>query len=261
MGRGADSPGGQRAARAADGQRAADGAGGPGESSADGPGAAGDIAGRMLSLGRIDPADGHLLRGRLVLYRDGVMRLVYDSVDEDKLRAMGLSREAIKELNANVRLNVYKKHRGRAVTPREQLTRDFVIALSNDFAKFGVQAIEVVRENRPDAYLKLIASLVPREVDINGNTFVDQTLAEYTEDQLLAVLKHLDNVVDVDPAAGRQEPAAEPSSGQALAATPARLANPALVLRAAIASTATAEDLRAASELNAQDEPDGDDEE
>lgn len=233
-------------------------------------GAAADIAGRMMSLGQIDPADEHLLSGRLVLYPDGVMRLVHDRANEERLRAMGLSRDAIKELNANVRLNVYKKQRGRAMTPREQLTRDFVIALSNDFAKFGVQAIEVVRENRPDAYLKLIASLVPREVDINGNTFVDQTLAEYTEDQLIAVLQHLDNVVDVEPSGAQSEPkltqSAEPAKNQAAeqqpaAATP-RLLNPALALRAAIATTATPDELRAASELASQDdaEPDDDDE-
>lgn len=40
----------------------------------------------------------------------------------------------------------------------------FVAAMSDDFEKHGVDAIKRVREEDPSTYLKVIASLIPKEI-------------------------------------------------------------------------------------------------
>jgi hypothetical protein len=42
-----------------------------------------------------------------------------------------------------------------------------VRSLADDFERHGVEAIEAVRERRPDHYLKVIASLLPRGVELD----------------------------------------------------------------------------------------------
>ncbi len=46
---------------------------------------------------------------------------------------------------------------GRQKGSRNKLGEAFVEALHDDFAKYGVAAIETVRDEKPDQYLKVIA--------------------------------------------------------------------------------------------------------
>ena len=51
---------------------------------------------------------------------------------------------------------------GRPKGSRNKLGEEFLRALYADFVAHGVEAIERTREKKPDAYLKVIASILPR---------------------------------------------------------------------------------------------------
>jgi hypothetical protein len=56
--------------------------------------------------------------------------------------------------------------KGRQKGSRNRLGEEFLAALYADFQANGPAAIVRVREEKPDAYLKVIASLLPREIRI-----------------------------------------------------------------------------------------------
>jgi hypothetical protein len=56
--------------------------------------------------------------------------------------------------------------KGRPKGARNKLGEDFLAALYEDFQANGPAAIVRVREEKPDTYLKVIASLLPREIRI-----------------------------------------------------------------------------------------------
>lgn len=60
---------------------------------------------------------------------------------------------------------------GRPKGARSKLGEQFVEALQADFEEHGKAAIEVVRAEKPDQYLKVIASLLPRDVNLTVNEF------------------------------------------------------------------------------------------
>jgi hypothetical protein len=59
---------------------------------------------------------------------------------------------------------------GRPKGAKNRLTNDFLTALASDFSEHGIDVIKVVRVEEPATYLKVIASLMPRELDINATT-------------------------------------------------------------------------------------------
>ena len=58
---------------------------------------------------------------------------------------------------------------GRPKGVRNKLGEAFIKALNDDFEKHGVEAVEKVRAEKPDQYLKVIASLMPKEIDVGDN--------------------------------------------------------------------------------------------
>jgi hypothetical protein len=58
---------------------------------------------------------------------------------------------------------------GRPKGARNKLGEAFVKALHEDFEIHGVEAVEKVRDEKPDQYLKVIASLMPKEIDVGEN--------------------------------------------------------------------------------------------
>lgn len=70
---------------------------------------------------------------------------------------------------------------GKPKGARHQLTENFVKALNDDFTLYGVSAIETVRSEKPDQYLKVIASLVPKDVNLNVNNLDELSDAELAE--------------------------------------------------------------------------------
>lgn len=78
---------------------------------------------------------------------------------------------------------------GRTKGARNKLGYAFVEALEADFTVHGKEAIEKVRDAKPHEYLKVVASLLPREIN-----YSDTTVQDLTEEQLregLAAIKHI----------------------------------------------------------------------
>jgi hypothetical protein len=75
---------------------------------------------------------------------------------------------------------------GRPKGSRHKLDELFVKALYEDFKTGGVTAIQKCREEKPDVYLKVVASVVPKQVDVKA----DQSLTDLA-DGLHAVAEFL----------------------------------------------------------------------
>jgi hypothetical protein len=75
---------------------------------------------------------------------------------------------------------------GRKKGWRNRLGEDFIAALADDFAKHGAAAIERVRQEKPSGYIKVVASLLPRDVNLNV-----RPLDDLSDEQLLERLRSL----------------------------------------------------------------------
>lgn len=81
--------------------------------------------------------------------------------------------------------------RGRLNGQKERLTTHFVRALASDFEDHGVDAIARVRADDPATYLRVIASIVPKDLNVNTTIFDGRNDAELADD-LAAVRAALD---------------------------------------------------------------------
>lgn len=54
---------------------------------------------------------------------------------------------------------------GRPKGARSKLGEAFLESMYADFQKHGVSVIEAVRTEKPDQYLKVVASILPKEID------------------------------------------------------------------------------------------------
>lgn len=86
---------------------------------------------------------------------------------------------------------------GRPKGSRNKLGEAFVAALHDDFTKHGVKAIETVRAERPHEYLKVVASLLPKQVEIKEDAFGD-----LTDEQLAAVLASVTAALGIEGQTG-----------------------------------------------------------
>ncbi len=71
--------------------------------------------------------------------------------------------------------------RGRPKGSRHKLSEDFIKAMAEDFENHGKDAIVKMREDRPGDYIRVIASLMPKEATLTINQF-----DELTDEQLYA---------------------------------------------------------------------------
>lgn len=55
---------------------------------------------------------------------------------------------------------------GRPKGSRNKLSEDFIVAIHDDFAQHGVEAIKKVREENPVQYIKVVADLVPKDFNL-----------------------------------------------------------------------------------------------
>lgn len=80
-----------------------------------------------------------------------------------------------------------KGNPGRPKGSKNKLGEAFVAALQDDFKEHGVQAISKVREERPDQYLRVIASILPKDLNVNHNPY-----DEVSDDELVERIRQLD---------------------------------------------------------------------
>lgn len=78
---------------------------------------------------------------------------------------------------------------------RNKLGEDFIVALHDDFQTGGVAAIQAVRTERPHEYLKVIASLLPKELKVT-------TESDLTDDQLDQRIKQLASAISLELSGG-----------------------------------------------------------
>ena len=77
---------------------------------------------------------------------------------------------------------------GRPAGSRNKLQGKFIEALAKDFDEHGEAVIRLVRADRPDVYLKIIASILPKEFLV-GNTPTDDMTDDEIKDALALVRK------------------------------------------------------------------------
>jgi hypothetical protein len=79
--------------------------------------------------------------------------------------------------------------KGRPKGSRNKLSESFISALSDDFEKNGVAVIAAVRAEKPAEYLKIIAAIVPKEINVN-----DMTLQDMSDEELLERLDEVRSI-------------------------------------------------------------------
>lgn len=60
---------------------------------------------------------------------------------------------------------------GKPKGSRNKLGEAFIAAMHDDFVQHGPQVIETVRIEKPDQYLKVVASILPKELNIKTDAF------------------------------------------------------------------------------------------
>jgi hypothetical protein len=79
---------------------------------------------------------------------------------------------------------------GRPKGSRNKLGEAFLEALYSDFQQHGAAVIARVRAEKPDQYLKVIASILPKDINLN----VDP-IGEMTDDELIERIRKLDEAI------------------------------------------------------------------
>lgn len=74
---------------------------------------------------------------------------------------------------------------GNAGSLRQKLQHEFTKALRDDFLLHGNEAIQACRETKPEAYVKAIAGMLPRELEIK------RPLEDLNDEQLIAAVAAL----------------------------------------------------------------------
>ena len=97
---------------------------------------------------------------------------------------------------------------GKPVNARNRLTAAFLNRLADDFEKDGKAAIVKCREENPAAYIKAIAALCPKEIELK------RPLEEMATEELIAALNALTGYLaqQSDPARAPETPGREQAS-------------------------------------------------
>ena len=88
---------------------------------------------------------------------------------------------------------------GRPKGSKNVLGEAFLRDMQADWEANGPDTIARVREEKPDQYLKVVASILPRDLNVNINP-----LEEATDDELVQRLRELESVIRpfLDPGSG-----------------------------------------------------------
>ena len=71
--------------------------------------------------------------------------------------------------------------KGRVKGSHNKLTKEFIDRLYEDFKKYGQEVLEKVRENDTAAYVRMIASLMPKDHRISGHITQNHYLISVSE--------------------------------------------------------------------------------
>jgi len=68
---------------------------------------------------------------------------------------------------------------GRAKGAKNRLSHAFLTALAEDFEQHGVETLKIARMEKPVEYIRIVAGLMPKELEI-----VDSRLADLSDEEL-----------------------------------------------------------------------------
>ena len=89
---------------------------------------------------------------------------------------------------------------GRKVGSRVRLSEAFLAALCEDFVEHGKDVIEAVRTEKPDQYLKVIASILPKQIEVAVDPFEGMS-----DEDLALLIRASDAAIREFMAAGEAE--------------------------------------------------------
>lgn len=71
---------------------------------------------------------------------------------------------------------------GRPKGSRNKITKAYLKRLTEDFMEHGVEVLERLREKQPDAYMRLVAQLVPKDIDVKHTGDITVQVVNYSEE-------------------------------------------------------------------------------
>lgn len=75
---------------------------------------------------------------------------------------------------------------GRPKGARSKLSESFLKALSEDFDSNGIEVIEKVRNDRPHEYLKIVAAVLPKQMQLEDLT-LRRRAEDLSDDELASI--------------------------------------------------------------------------
>src|SRR5262245_44168022 len=94
---------------------------------------------------------------------------------------------------------------GRRKGARQRISTALLEAIK-DFEEFGEETIKITRVERPTEYLKIVASLLPREFEITDSRLTD--ISDEEIDRIIDIARR--QLIDISPNVdSREEPAAD----------------------------------------------------
>lgn len=85
--------------------------------------------------------------------------------------------------------------KGRPKGSRNKLAEDFVAALQVDFSEFGAEAIIAMRLDKPGDYVRVVASILPKE--LNVNTTINDMSDEQLESRIASLARQFGNALGI----------------------------------------------------------------
>lgn len=79
---------------------------------------------------------------------------------------------------------------GRPKGSRNKLGEAFLNDMLADWEEHGIQTIQNVRTEKPDVYLKVVASILPKDLNVNVNNMDD-----YNDDELIQRIRDIDAAI------------------------------------------------------------------
>ena len=71
---------------------------------------------------------------------------------------------------------------GRMKGARNKFSQAFIKDVADSWAEHGSQTLELLRNGKPDAYVKTAAALIPKDLDINHSGNLQISVVDYTDD-------------------------------------------------------------------------------
>ena len=97
---------------------------------------------------------------------------------------------------------------GRPKGSRNKLGEAFLADMLEDWEANGPETIQRVREEKPDAYLKVVASILPKELNVKVSE-LDDLSDEQIDKRIAALARALELEIGAGKAAGREGEAAD----------------------------------------------------